>query len=154
MIDIGIEGHVELQSALKEFADYITAEDVLLPAAFDQLARIKLRTARGVDVNNKSFEPYSLPYSKERSAKGHSSQLVDLFFSGRMQASMDTEVLDAQSVRIFFNDPAQGLKAFFHHTGAGNLPTREFFAISDSDVAELEKAVDELIQQKIKDLEL
>ena len=154
MIDVEIKGYKEVQSALSQLGDFITASDLLLPAAFDQLARIKLRTAQGLDSNKDIFEPYADSYSKHRLSEGHSAQKVDLFFSGRMQAAMSAEVLDESSVRLFFNDPAQGLKAFYHHSGAGNLPVRDFFSINADDVIELEKAVDLAIEKKIEELGL
>lgn len=154
MIDVEIKGAIEISSALKSLADYVTASDVLMPVAFDQLARIKLRTARGESSSGQLFDPYAPEYENVRVDGGYSIAVVDLFFSGRMQAAMSAEVLNDTSVRLFFNDPAQGLKAFYHHTGAGNLPVRDFFSINDSDVEEITKDVDRAILKKLEELGL
>jgi len=97
-----------------------------------QRFRMKDRTAKGVDINNQPFTPYSESYADKRREAGFQIGKVDLNRSGRMWASLSQEAHD-ESVEIFFaGEPAA--RAHGHNFGVpGRLPQREFFGISDDD---------------------
>ena len=106
--------------------------------ALEQIARIKLRTAEGVDVNGKAFDDYSAKWAEVRKKKGLQTDVVDLFFEGRMLAAMDYQVTDFGEVEIYFTDALQGAKAHGHTNGSDRVPQREFFAISEEDQEQMQ----------------
>ena len=80
------------------------------------------RTDRGQDVNRNTFIAYSSAYAE---AKGKSR--VDLQDSNDMLNSIDSRVVSKNKVQIYFRSQFEAKKAFWHQTGAGNLPVRKFF---------------------------
>jgi hypothetical protein len=80
------------------------------------------RTDRGQDINRNTFVAYSSAYAEE---KGKSR--VDLQDSNDMLNSIDSRVAGRNKVQIYFRSGKEATKAFWHQTGAGNLPVRKFF---------------------------
>jgi hypothetical protein len=114
------------------------------------------RTAKGVDVNDLTFVPYSKPYAKKRKAAGLPIGKVDLFWTGSMLASM-TYVPQDGVVRLYFMDTTDKFgkrnpqKAFFNQTfGARSRRSRQFFAISLTDIVAIEKIVKTYINKYLK----
>jgi len=57
--------------------------------------------------------------------------------SNRMLSSIQARVQGAKRVVLFFGDRLSAAKAHGHHTGAGNLPKRQFFGLHPSEFANL-----------------
>lgn len=95
-------------------------------------AQIDIRTAQGVDKDERSFAPYSAQYALFRMESGR-SVTPNLFFTGSMMSAM-THTAKASQARIFFmntTDPKgtpSPLKAYYLNE------TRNFFAMSQQDV--------------------
>ena len=118
--------------------DKSMTDRIMARMALEQIARIKLRTAEGEDVNEKAFEPYSKAWADVREKKGLQIDVVDLFFEGKMLASMDYQVTDFGEVEIYFTDALQGAKAHGHTKGSDRVPQREFFAMSEEDQEQMQ----------------
>lgn len=107
------------------------------------------RTAAGMDADNTSFEPYSYNYKLFRRRKGRPTDKVDLFFKGTMLGSTSVKTEQNKSI-IYFMTKRERTKAAYHHYGTKRggkkmIPKREFFALSASDIIEIEKTIDDHI---------
>jgi len=98
---------------------------------------IKSRTLSGNDVRGLPFQPYSTGYARykaNRKKKGSRSYtgVVNLFDTGKLFNSIKHEMKTPTSVLIYVggNPSVYGLA---HQTGAGNVPTREWFGLSGSE---------------------
>lgn len=116
--------------------------DKLLPTqqdmkemAGDAMNTIKKRTAEGQDVNGSAFAPYSPQYGAYRVKKGR-SETVNLMFHGRMLGSLSVEGIP-NGARLFFRDKERSAIAYYHQTGQGDNPQREFFGLSASEMRQL-----------------
>lgn len=102
--------------------------------------QIKARAAKGVDVSESKFTPYSPQYEKSRRDAGHPTGSVNLFFTGSMFSSLTYEAKSDQVTSFFMNTvdkvgSSNPQKAFF------NDQLRPFFGLTDSDVDQIEKMV-------------
>lgn len=149
MIDVYVDNKKifdELEKEIHAFGQELDLSKMMRRVAVDQIARIKIRTLKGIDFGGKSFAPYSKTYAAFRTKKGWPTDKVDLFFSGQMFGAMDWETVD-DGVRIFFNDTTAAAKAHGLHHGykPHNLPARQFFEASDEDAVEIrEQMADEI----------
>ena len=94
------------------------------------------RTQRGLDVNLKSFDPYSKEYKAYKRKKGRSGK-VDLTFTGNMLNAMTHKTIP-NGVRFYFNAKAQRDKARW------NMATRYFFGADVKQIAYLKKKMEKL----------
>lgn len=146
--EINIEGYDEIQRLLKQLADSgISNVPLFNEIGLFLIAKIKLRTAEGMDAEDQRFKPYSARHAAKRASLGLPISHVDLFFTGSMLSSM-LPTAERNQVRVFFaptQDKFGGFnpaKAFFINEDQG----REFFAISD-------KEADEIIEMAARKME-
>jgi hypothetical protein len=116
--------------------------------AFSQalIDHIKERTESGRDVNGKIFAPYSKSYKESLafSVFGKSNP-PNLTLTGDMLGTMFTEENNG-TLSIKLDGAENNIKAFAHQTGFKNHPTldgkvrpREFFGITDKEIANIAK---------------
>lgn len=125
--------------------------DKLLPTqqdmkemAGDAMNTIKKRTLSGTDVNGSPFERYSKDYGEWKAGKGRSNEkglnvnatAVNLYYTGAMMRSLSIEGIP-NGARLFFRDRERSAIAYYHQTGQGDNPQREFFGLSDSEMRQL-----------------
>jgi hypothetical protein len=109
------------------------------------ISQIQIRTAEGTDAAGVSFAPYTDRYRLFRQKKGHSTNKVNLFFTGSMMGSMTHSATD-DTARVFFmntTDPSgvsNPLKAYALNKD------RVFFAMSDEDQRGIERIIQEYIE--------
>lgn len=103
----------------------------------EEIGQIEIRTRRGRGFDGSSFGRYSPGYAKFRRKRGRRTAPVDLDFTGRMLASMQSSVRRTTrglSGEIFFNSAKEAAKARGHMTGRlgkrGRTQPRKFFGIS------------------------
>jgi hypothetical protein len=92
----------------------------------DEIAAIKSRVQKGLDVNNSVFNAYSREYAQWRADKNYRVHPPNLTVTGRMLASIIWEVRREGWTwigRIFFNSATQREKA------RANSRWRDFFGI-------------------------
>lgn len=113
---------------------------------------IKVRTMQGRDVNDGPFEGYSETWGYVRAAKGRPTAPVDLAFSGAMMHAITRTVIDNRSARLWvqpFTAPGsptpRNLIAERHQQGGGRTPKREFFGVSPTQKAALEREAARLL---------
>lgn len=98
-----------------------------LPEAKRQAAEltvslIRSRTARGVGVNERQFEPYSEDYARR---KGRSRPVT----LGSLPGSLKV-IKRGRDYSVGFTDPEQQKKARFHVTGTRKMPRRDFMGLT------------------------
>ena len=84
MIDIYVDNKKiidELVEKIRAFGQELDLDQIMGEVAVDQIARIKTRTLKGVDFEEKPFAAYSKSYAAFRTKKGRPTDKVDLFFS-------------------------------------------------------------------------
>lgn len=111
--------------------------------------RIKERTARGVDIDGKPFDPYTPAYRKKRTDEGHAGNTPNLFFTGSMFSALTYDADKYQVISYFMNtvDKFGGRnpeKAFF------NDEIRPFFGLNESDINEIEALVKDHITRLLR----
>jgi len=110
---------------------------------------VEERTARGTDADDKPFASYNPQYAEKRRGAGRPVQKVDLFFTGSMFSALTYKAND-DGVTLFFLNTTDRFgvsnpdKAFY------NQQLRNFFAISASEVQEVEQLVRDYVAQHIK----
>ena len=146
---IDINGINSLRILLDRLSGGFGSRRLMAEIATFLIANIKLRTADGKDVSGQAFEPYSNKYAMFRKKKGHPTNKVSLFFSGSMLSSMDYEATTSTAKLYFLNTEDK--------TGTKNPSKaywlnqkREFFALSDEDMREVENMVDEEIGKALR----
>lgn len=103
---------------------------------------IRERTAGGIDVDGRPFQPYSGGWKKERRKHGKASAPVDLNFKGNMLASMKASVnTTGCEVAVSFENGKEAEKANFHNvSGAGSSRVRrQFLGLTNREVDSLEE---------------
>lgn len=91
-------------------------DDALLAAGHAALDVILLRTKRGLDVDHRTFTPYTEQYAEFREKKGRSASTVDLAFTGHMQQAI-TVVRTGDDVTLEFMNAHESIKASAHNSG-------------------------------------
>lgn len=104
--------------------------------------QISTRTNEGRDVNEQPFKPYADSTKKQKIRTKRQTAPVNLTQTGAMLASITTRtrIEGEQPVgEIYFLSAKQGTKAAY------NNETRKFFALSDKQLEEIQRAIDEVL---------
>ena len=101
--------------------------------------RIVSRTEGNTSLSGRAFKRYSKAYkqSDEFKAAGKGSK-VNLRLSGDMLGLMDIVDERDNTLTIGWFDEDEAAKAHGHITGGGNLPKRDFFGLTSSDISSIE----------------
>jgi phage gpG-like protein len=104
--------------------------------------RVKLRTAQGMDFNEKKFTPYkSKGHKKKRKEAGLPTSTVDLMFKGNMMAALTHKVIGSDTALIHFSDAQQAKKAHGHNHVLPKSKPRKFMGINQRDVKKINDMV-------------
>ena len=146
---IDINGIQSLKVLFEKLSGGVESKRLMSEIATFLITSIKLRTAKGKDVNDDDFDPYSKKYAMFRANKGHPINKVSLFFSGSMMSSMDYKATSDKATIYFLNTEDR--------TGTSNPNKaywlnrkREFFALSDEDITEVENMVSDVIDNLLR----
>lgn len=141
------EGLEEAIKAIEEVADNAKPDGIEEEVAEKIRKRIYDRTLAGRDVEGKAFAPYSAAYRNWLAATGAGSTgKVDLYFTGGMLESMSARGEKDKGVVYFASSRGEELM-LYHMRGEGGLPQRQFFAVSDEDVEELMKKMEDHLEE-------
>lgn len=110
-------------------------------AGQQQITRIKNRTAQGVDVNGRTFAPYSEKYAKLRAKRGQRVSPPDLRGSGRLLDEMNVEVLNDHQFAIHLGSGDAAQIAAALNDGTAHMPARHFFATSPQELRQMMEAI-------------
>lgn len=123
-----LEVDVDILSAehmLNVAMDVLNSPSLAAAAASFTKDAILSRTARGRDVNNSPFAPYS-PNTGKRGR-------VNLRDTGAMLGSIGYSASSPTNAEVFCNSPV----ANYHMDGTKNMPIRRFFGFNDNDYGAL-----------------
>lgn len=123
-----------LIARIKAKKDKVFTRDIVEELALQAKNAILLNTGMAKDKNRAQFASYSYLYAQK---KGLGINQVNLIQSGLMLNSMTQKALDNKTAMIFFTNSTASERAGWHIDGAGNLPKRDFFGVSDVDVQKL-----------------
>lgn len=92
---------------------------------------IRQRTEKGFSSENHCFQEYSDNYADLVDKRGRvpAAYVVTLRNTGKMHRSVSIKAT-GQKVTLYFADSKSGEIAYYHQTGAGNLPVRSHFKLS------------------------
>ncbi len=125
------------------------------------------RTEKGIDVKGRPFKPYNAEYAKRRLLAGRGSQ-PRLWLTGGMVGSFAFRAsrAGADGLTVTFSpgastspslsltskgaqqtgrrSPPHNLLAFYHQSGAGNLPRRRWVGLTKDEIKMVGKEVERL----------
>ena len=105
----------------------------VLQGGFQLLDIIRTKTAKGIDINDTPFAPYSSSYLKQLQKEGKSTK-VDLFNTGRMMGALTpggktVRKTGRHKITLGFSNAQMRQRALFNQVlGKTN---REFFGFND-----------------------
>ena len=118
--------------------------------AGDQLRTIiKEKTIRGEKYTSGRFQGYSPGYSE---LKGKT--IVDLKDSNTMLQSIKSRVVNNFKSQVYFHDMGMAQRAYWHQTGAGNLPERPFFGFNKKVENVIKRTFEKNIRSELKRMKL
>lgn len=107
------------------------SQELAVELAQAQIANMRLRTQKGIGLNDAPMPPYSEGYRERKQAAGRQSSKRDLLFTGRMMRDLQVIGLAKQGgswvATIGFTSEASRLKA------EGNHRRAKWFGISAND---------------------
>lgn len=119
-----------------------SAQDILDRELQLAVTEIIQRTRQGRDVDGGAFDDYSAGYKKYKTKRGRSGA-VDLTFTGKMLAAMQSKVErmgNGLRGTISFDSSNEASKAEY------NNRTRKFFGLSTAQLARINRALNKIIR--------
>lgn len=128
MITVSLPAQMEIdEKAIRK-----TTQNIALDVA--KLIRDRTRQ-NGKDVNGSDFAEYSDATQKRKAKQGKPSFVNLTDHSNMINGVHVSAVLGGYE--IYIADTFNNKKAYWHQTGAGNLPKREWFGISKPDTEKI-----------------
>jgi len=129
-----------LKSTLQKLSGNLIPDQVRHDIGTLAVAKIKLRTARGVDFMGNAFKPYGAKYAEKRKKKGLPTGKVDLNWTGNMMGALTYNLEGPDTVLIHFSDMMQAKKAHGHNFRP-DLKNRRFMGLNNGDVGQINKII-------------
>lgn len=154
MIDIQITevGGEEIARVIKRAEKYPRG---LLVKGIAEAARsgVYARTALGLDVHGKKFQPLTDFTARQIRSYGQRGHGHILFDSGAMMKSMKVLFATESIAKLGFDSKAQEDKARDHNVGRPEkrLPQREFFGLSSHNWPLIDAVINEWAKQTVPD---
>ena len=120
-------------------------------AGFQLVDRIRTKTQKGIDFNDRPFAPYSSGYLKKLNREGKSTN-VDLFYSGRMLGSLtpsgSVKKTGKHKVSVSFTNSQMRQRALFNQVL--NDPKREFFGFNNRTEKIISKQFNRFVEKELR----
>lgn len=137
------------------------------------VGKIKRRTHQQTDMHGRPFHPYSKQYRNALGRAGQ-DQRIDMRLNGWMMDSIGLRKTEAKKDRLTViigpsiaqmpktslskggrkrkggARPANNALAYYHHTGKGRLPKRQFLGLTKKEKDALKKYVQNMIRKALK----
>ena len=123
-------------------------------AGFQLVDRIRTKTKRGVDFEDKPFAPYTKGYIK-RLQRENRPTAVDLFYSGTMLGALTPSMVKKtgkHKVTLAFSRKEEIDKAFFNQVT--NEPQREFFGFNTRTEKIINKSFEKFVKDELRKIKL
>ena len=144
-----IYGLDELSKYLLRVSGSLQSKRLMAEIGLFLMTKIKLRTAKGVDYSETTFEDYSESYAAWREREGYQTERVDLFLTGSMMSSM-TKTAKKDEVRLYFLNTEDKAGTKNPDKAAWLSKKREFFALNEKDIDEATGIVDDFIVNRMR----
>tara|TARA_R100001163_G_C4892565_1_gene84865 strand:- start:54 stop:533 length:480 start_codon:yes stop_codon:yes gene_type:complete len=147
----------EISAKFKKFGSVLPRiiDKGVKQAGFQLVDRIKTKTKRGVDFEDKPFAPYTKGYIK-RLEREDRPTAVDLFYDGRMTGALTPSMVKKtgkHQVTLAFSRKEEIDKAFFNQTQMGEK-NRVFFKFDDKTEKIINKSFNKFIEKELKKIRL
>ena len=124
----------------------------VLQGGFQLLDIIRTKTAKGIDVNDVPFAPYSEGYLKKLQREGRATK-VDLFYSGRMLGALTPSgrtirKTGTNKVSVNFSNSQMRQRAVFNQVLGKNK--REFFGFNDRTANIIRKQFNRFVEKELR----
>jgi hypothetical protein len=120
-------------------------------AGFQLVDRIRTKTQKGIDFNDRPFAPYSSGYLKKLNREGKSTN-VDLFYTGRMLGSLtpsgSVKKTGKHKVSVSFTNSQMRQRALFNQVL--NDPKREFFGFNNRTEKIISKQFNRFVEKELR----
>jgi len=120
-------------------------------AGFQLVDRIRTKTQKGIDFNDRPFAPYSAGYLKKLNREGKSTN-VDLFYSGRMLGALtpsgSVKKTGKHKVSVSFTNSQMRQRALFNQVL--NDPKREFFGFNNRTEKIISKQFNRFVEKELR----
>ena len=120
-------------------------------AGFQLVDRIRTKTQKGIDFNDRPFAPYSEGYLKRLNREGKKTA-VDLFYTGRMLGSLtpasSVKKTGKHKVSINFTNAEMRQRALFNQVL--NEPKREFFGFNNRTEKIIQKSFNRFVEKELR----
>ena len=127
----------------------------LLQAGFQLVDIIRTKTAKGIDVEDVPFKPYSPSYLKRLQREGKKTN-VDLFYSGRMLGALtpsrSVKKTGRNKVSVAFTNAQMIQRALFNQVL--NEPKREFFGFDKRTEDIISKQFNRFVEKELSRVKL
>ena len=121
-------------------------------AGFQLVDRIRTKTQKGIDFNDRPFAPYSSGYLKKLNREGKSTN-VDLFYSGRMLGSLtpsgSVKKTGKHKVSVSFTNSQMRQRALFNQVMMGDK-NREFFGFNNRTEKIISKQFNRFVEKELR----
>ena len=153
-VDLKIKSNSEKVSKnLKNFQSLLSRviDKGVKQAGFQLVDRIRTKTSKGIDFNDRPFAPYSQGYLKKLNREGKSTN-VDLFYSGRMLGALtpsgSVKKTGKHKVSINFTNSQMLQRALFNQVL--NSPKREFFGFNNRTETIISKQFNRFVEKELR----
>ena len=119
-------------------------------AGFQLVDRIRTKTQKGIDFNDRPFAPYSEGYLRRLNREGKKTA-VDLFYTGRMLGSLtpsSVKKTGKHKVSINFTNAEMRQRALFNQVL--NEPKREFFGFNKRTENIIQKTFNRFVEKELR----
>ena len=120
-------------------------------AGFQLVDRIRTKTQKGIDFNDRPFAPYSEGYLKKLSKEGKSTN-VDLFYTGRMLGALtpsgSVKKTGKHKVSVNFTNSQMRERAVFNQV-LGKTK-REFFGFNNRTEKIISKQFNRFVEKELR----
>ena len=116
-------------------------------AGFQLVDRIRTKTQKGIDFNDRPFAPYSEGYLRRLNREGKKTA-VDLFYTGRMLGSLGTKKTGKYKISLGFNNAEMRQRALFNQVL--NEPKREFFGFNNRTENIIQKTFNRFVEKELR----
>ena len=147
----------EIARKFKQFQSKIprAIDKGLLQAGFQLVDIIRTKTAKGIDVEDVPFKPYSPSYLKRLQREGKKTN-VDLFYSGRMLGALtpsrSVKKTGRNKVSVAFTNAQMIQRALFNQVL--NDPKREFFGFDKRTEDIISKQFNRFVEKELSRVKL
>jgi hypothetical protein len=80
--------------------------------------------------------------------------IVNLQDTNTMLQSISNRVINKNKSQVYFKSQTEAKKAYWHQTGQGNLPVREFFGFNNKTERVIQKSFEKFLKKQIQQFKI